>query len=97
MFEDLCGNNLDGLAPASAIAAHSLYLLKPTNNSSRLKVFVKTRIGDNLIEPFSNVEPIRRSLPNTINQKVFHSSVMFWTKSSFVAHLSGSNAQAPVS
>lgn len=27
----------------------------------------------------------------------FHSSVMFWTKSSFVAHLSGSNAQAPVS
>ncbi len=82
MFEDLCGNNLDGLAPASAITAHTFYSLEPPNNSRWLKVFVKTRIGDNLIEPFLYVEPIRRSLPNTINQKVFHFSFSFWINSS---------------
>lgn len=86
MFDNLRGDSFDGLAPASAIAAHSLYLMKPTNNSSRLKVFVKTRIGDNLIEPFLYVEPIRRSLPNTINQKVFHSSFSFRMNSFKSAH-----------
>lgn len=42
MFEDLCGNNLDGLAPASAITAHTFYSLEPPNNSRWLKIFIET-------------------------------------------------------
>ena len=68
--------------------SHSDFLNEAIHKQNKMRILQGLSASDGTIDD-------RR--PNYFCFLTFHSSVMFWTKSSFVAHLSGSNAQAPVS